>query len=454
MDLFNSYILSKVEIILHCEPDLESLHQILKISSPQLTLDEVLIESKRKKAYRILLSKVHPDKNLQRNSATTLFQDVQLFYMTACSKLPMKQDAAPNTIICDSDNNKKDSDNHSSSKENHQSNANMRREKTTPFGGEKTKKTSQGHFQHSTPSVRESVRKSATPYGTKATTHSMSQERHSVKQPSNFHVSEKWQYITYRDNTISQPAIGTKYLLHNVVSQCINARGSIAHGRKPTQLFQWWNDVSFLQRNSIEEMFSQYGGTYKLSNIADIKEELMTRGPVVSTSFLPTKEFLNSYRNPNKSYSKKNKTMPILILGWKITEKNGECWIVYPFDDFNIDQIILIPFGQMELDHECVVPKGNFLDVCWQRGEYFDINLTKSPGWRFVDDVEIMLKSSELEILGKCIGGKGFSPGLNHSSTFILRDAKRIAHSRECEITNLIWNDNINLWKVKIHFVK
>ena len=455
MDLFNSYILSKVEIILHCEPDFESLHQILKISSPQLTLDEVLIESKRKKAYRILLAKVHPDKNLQKDSATNLFQEVQLFYKIACSKLPMMQEVDSEKIIYDRDINKKNSDDHTSSKENNQRSANMRHEKTSPFGSDRNKKNSQSHFQHKTHRFRESTRKSSTPCGAKvAATDSMSQEGQSVKQPSNFHVSEKWHYITYGHKATSQSAIGTKYLLHNVVSQCINARGSIAHGRKPTQLFQWWNDVSFLQRDSIEDMLSQYGGAYKLSNITSIKEELMTRGPVISLSFRPTKEFLNSYKNPNKSYSMTHKTLPVLILGWKSTEKDGECWVIHPFDVYNIDEAILIPCGQMELDHECVVPKGNFLDMCWQSGAYFDINLTKSPGWRFVDDVEIMLKSKELEMLGKCIGEKGFSSASNQSSTFILRDAKRIAHSRECEITNLAWNDSTNLWKVKIHFIK
>jgi hypothetical protein len=51
---------------------------------------------------------------------------------------------------------------------------------------------------------------------------------------------------------------------------------------------------AFVMHKSVKDVFDAEVGTKVLSNIADIKEELMKRGPVVSTSFRLSRAFLNA----------------------------------------------------------------------------------------------------------------------------------------------------------------
>lgn len=116
------------------------------------------------------------------------------------------------------------------------------------------------------------------------------------------------------------------------------------------------------------DCFKQKGGGSKvLDTVDEIKEELTKRGPVVSTSFVPSKEFVSTSDHKSAFLKKRvGKPHELLIIGWKLTP-TGEVWLVKPLRG---ESIIQLAFGQFAVDDVVMAPESSFQNEHWQEGPY------------------------------------------------------------------------------------
>lgn len=79
--------------------------------------------------------------------------------------------------------------------------------------------------------------------------------------------------------------------------KCLNGRGALAHGRPITRHFVY-TDVERPEFETVQDVFESIGkGTRELRSVDQIKEEILTQGPVVSTSFCLTDPYLQQIKN-------------------------------------------------------------------------------------------------------------------------------------------------------------
>jgi hypothetical protein len=134
----------------------------------------------------------------------------------------------------------------------------------------------------------------------------------STAYPLEFNALNKWPHMQLNspyataDMTAEAMSLAVGY-------QCINARGAIAHGKTPELIYD--NDCTdpLSNEESVRDAFFTYG-VKELQGVDEIKEEIMNRGPVVSTSFCPSDAFLS------KSIIGKSRSChqsDIIIIGWK-----------------------------------------------------------------------------------------------------------------------------------------
>jgi hypothetical protein len=136
--------------------------------------------------------------------------------------------------------------------------------------------------------------------------------------PHEFNVNDKWSHISY-DRPSVQDDMDKDAMSRAVAFQCINARGAIAHGRRPAMIFEtsWMSKMGDAAAILSDPHF---GGSKHLKGVAAIKEELMNNGPVFSTSFNPNVLFL---RENIIGKSKHGWQTNMLIVGWQ-QQSRGE----------------------------------------------------------------------------------------------------------------------------------
>lgn len=264
--------------------------------------------------------------------------------------------------------------------------------------------------------------------------------------PDEFRVQMKWPQLN--DVPHSSIEVTCEEQLSRVMScRCINARGAIAHGKRPGLMYE----AADVTQNTVEEVFETFGkGCKKFESISEIKEELMSCGPVVSTSFILSKTFENKNEFEHSFLMTQVDTRhPLLITGWKCTEF-GEVWICNHLDGAK-DHIIA--FGHFGIDDICLAPNDSFEDTPWQAGPYFDHDFSRvTEDWRQWPNLKMYLKSSDLERLAACFD-PGFVNAVASESHFELCDKHARAHSRTCCLKEVGWDADRNKWRVTAGFV-
>lgn len=265
-----------------------------------------------------------------------------------------------------------------------------------------------------------------------------------------FNVRQKWSFLdSYSRPTPPKKLKSGKQLAPLVAYQCINARGAIAHGKKPSLIYSWENAKACIGM-SVKEVFEKHGGLRKLEGrkVEEIKIEIISNGPVVSFTFQPTQELADKYVD-DIVVSRVNKHHYAIIVGWKLTEF-GEVWLVQPYSG---GKLIHIPVGQYHIDDMIVFPKDDFETTTWQNGPYFDREMSKLEGWLSWSTIDFKLKTSQLEDFLEILGDVGVHEAIKEKVRFVLRDKKHLAHSRSCRLRELKWNKVTKQWEISCVFL-
>jgi hypothetical protein len=266
--------------------------------------------------------------------------------------------------------------------------------------------------------------------------------------PDNFRITDHWAFLSPK-----QKICDTEDIPAQVAFQVVNKRGAIAHGRDPELNF----DVLTMDENpfkTVEDVFDDLGGSKVLKDIAEIKRELMIRGPVVSNSFLLTQAFMVNRENANRfDPTLIGKKYPVAIIGWEHTAF-GEVWIIQPLIKNNYNDVQKIAFRQFGIDEKVIAPTNNFENTPWQVGPYFDIDMSDTPFPEWVTSwhgVETAITSKELEKLGKMLGSD-FINASRQRTRFVIRDSNKIARSRACFLTKLEWQAGDKPWRMEVSY--
>ncbi len=264
-----------------------------------------------------------------------------------------------------------------------------------------------------------------------------------------FNIRQKWPWLDGYLRPLSPDELTSgKTLAPLVAYQCINARGAIAHGKRPSLIYSWENAKSCTGL-SVMDVFNKHGGVKTLTsgNIEDIKLEIIHHGPVVSFSFIPTRDFaLDHETSIIKSRIKKHHYC--LIVGWKLTEF-GEVWLVQSYDG---NEILQVPVGQYSIDQTILAPKEDFFHTCWQQGPYFDRDMSNYVDWHEYKCITLVLKSFELEEFAEILNGKGIHEAVEDKQRIVIRDVKKKALSRSCVLSDIAWDKDAKIWKLTCVF--
>jgi len=262
-----------------------------------------------------------------------------------------------------------------------------------------------------------------------------------------FFVGQKWKYLGNYCRPLPITNITTGKILAPLVAyQCINARGSIAHGRRPSLIYSWDN-VMACSGLSVLDIFAKYGGHVVISDVKSIKAELMHGGPVVSTTFIPDEKIAKRY-SASIIESRLNKYHYCLIVGWTGTS-NGEVWLV---QNYQGNAIIHVPIGRHHIEDIVVFPKNRLDTLTWQNGPYLDRDMSKVDGWLEMNSVELVIKTHELELLAEVFDGHGLHHVMANKERFVLRDMKIQSKSRSCILAEVIWDKHAKVWIIKCQF--
>ena len=347
-----------------------------------------------------------------------------------------------------------------------------------------------------------------------------------IDYPIQFDATKKWTYLTSLDQSPCHE--DPTDIPIQVAYQCMNARGEIAHGTKIGLRYDVHNSNDYMISDctaglhpnenggngffhfgqnrhhhhkhsfrGVEDVFQAHGGSSILNGIADIKSEIMERGPVVSTSFVLTEAFLKASRddvtannnNNNSSFPAFDHAMigkvhPVLIIGWDLTAF-GEVWLLKPLhttsdtdvasaiatSDSTASSIWKVAFGQFGIDDEILAPMNNFETYTWQPGPYFDLELSATtPQWRSWSSLQVSITHDDLEKLGEALccntgdghGGDGdddhnnnFMMAASTKKKFVIRDTTKFAHSKFGYLETIKWQKNMGShpWLVTIAFL-
>jgi len=263
--------------------------------------------------------------------------------------------------------------------------------------------------------------------------------------PFDFNASNKWPHIDFHK---PHAAHGTTAELACMVAfQCINSRGAIAHGKKTELCYTNKYVTTEAKRlTSVRMVFDSFGGTKELDDIEDIKQELMSRGAVVSTSFCPSDGFLDA--NPTMGHQN-----DYLIIGWTQLPA-GEVWLVRPLHQRGtvVPSPVHVAIGQFGIDECCLAPTNDFDNIPWEDGPYYDGNMKGcEEKWRTCTKIIFFLSSwAELEPIMKTVG----TINTNSSSPNItIRNKEKIAHSRKGRLRSFGWIEEKKKWKLCFEFI-
>lgn len=458
-DPFRSLFLRQVRTILSGDPNRDSLRLLLATAAPEVTDADLDDETTRNRIFKELRTRVHPDKHPNDDTATSIFQDVPPFYEACCRRLSASTSAKPQPS-------KSTSSTTSTSAPPRRASMSKEKETTIPQ-----------------PPAAQTSSTSKTSFRPASTTTS----RQRVSLPAEFKVVDKWPFLscthpiapkasvlfanTDAANSDSNSGTYNKATLELLVAyQCINARGAVAHGAKPGLLFGYSKVTAEPRGTTAEQLLeTKFRGVCRLDTPDTIKEELMSRGPVVSVSFVLS-QVLKQHGGGTGSaiadslywQQRMNQTHAVMIVGWKLTAF-GEVWLVHPpilSDSMKnkspFDCLIPIAFGQFGIDTLCLAPASDLLDKAWQPGPFLDLNLSKWPGvWMSWKKCDVHLTANELQRLSECLASGFVSaatgmPGRKGPSRFVLRDEKKLAHSRAFCLKDVQWNPDKKMWKITV----
>lgn len=275
------------------------------------------------------------------------------------------------------------------------------------------------------------------------------QQENKAESVVQFNIRQKWSHLDgYVRPLPPEKLTSGKVLAPLVAYQCINARGAIAHGKRPSLVYSWEN-VESCRGMSVMDVFKKHGGfkTISGSKVHDIKVEIIENGPVVSHSFIPTTSFATEH---SKSIvpSRIKKHHYCMIIGWTLTEY-GEAWLV---QSYNGGEIMDIPVGRFSIDETIIAPKSSFVNLTWQQGPYFDRDMTLNKGWHNVEEITLKLSENELGKFAETFGDKDFSEAIIEKTRFVIRDKNKNAHSRSCSMQSLQWNKMQQVWDITCLF--
>jgi hypothetical protein len=215
---------------------------------------------------------------------------------------------------------------------------------------------------------------------------------------------------------------------------------------------------------SVESIFAHFDSQTKvLTDVDSIKQELTTRGPVVSASFVLSQRFTDT--SPyTKSFlpGRINKVHEVLIVGWTLTEL-GEAWLVKPPLDRTSSAgnspIAAIPVGRYSIDDLCYAPTSDFVNVAWQRGPYWDIKIdhTTRAGLSEAsiskDLVVNGLTTKHITDLAHCFD-TGMVSAAMQETRFVLRNKHKLAESYSCCLRDVkLCEDEDSTWEVTVGFL-
>jgi len=283
--------------------------------------------------------------------------------------------------------------------------------------------------------------------------HSCSSPR-SVGLSLEFHVKDKWPFL---DPGTLQPAVSDiktppgKIIVEKAIGyKCINFRGAIAHGRKTERAFTC-SAVIADNSTSAAELFDKRGGHTKLESVEDIKLEISTRGPVVSTSFTLTREFLKAsghadYFNTSLAGDRHS----VLIVGWELSSL-GEVWLVRSLRG-TVD--IPIAIYQFSIEDEVLAPANDFLQTPWQdESKAFDICFSGVDGdWYSWSNIDVHVSSDKLKALFKILDCSWSKAVAERKKRFLFRDESKKARSRWAYLKDIEWSEEHNEWKISARF--
>lgn len=267
--------------------------------------------------------------------------------------------------------------------------------------------------------------------------------------PPDFNVVEKWPFICYHHPVI--PEMGNLADRNSTLDvfmgyKCINARGCVAHGTKPG-LFYGWSKVEQDSARCVNagHLFSEkFQGARRLVGKNAIKEELTTRGPVISTSFVLAPNYVSSSENMSSFLEDRiGKNHPVVIVGWELTAF-GEVWRAIACDD----TVIPIAFGQFGIDEACIAPVSNLEHVSWQSGPFLDLDVSNWPvDWMSWTEPEFLLTSDQLATLSERLD-EGFRSVKGKRARFVVRDKTKLAHSRVWYLDDIKWDPTAKKWNI------
>lgn len=268
-----------------------------------------------------------------------------------------------------------------------------------------------------------------------------------------FHVKNKWPFPDIADAQQSRDFVDTmeeEEAIHiGTAYKCINFRGAIAHGRS-TEL-QYGVGGKECSETTTQDIFTVCGKGYKtLESVDEIKEELMTRGPVVSIAFELTQEFVNASEYGHLFFNSQiGATHPVLILGWKLSSF-GEMWIIQTTRG---NTEFPIGFRQFGIDDVCIAPNSDFSDCAWQGGDkiFSDVSLTNSD-WYSWPGMLLKLSSEDFENLMSTIN-ESILHAVDNKTEFVLRETPKIARSRTAFLVDITWDGSAKKWGIQMNFV-
>ena len=390
MDPYRALFLRQIRQIAASKPGRTSLHHLLRTAEPELLVDEVESATIRKVAFEKLKRRIFQDgrrNGISDDATDELYFEVAEFFENCCRVI-----VAPTS----------------------------------------------GSASITVPRSVTAILHNPTPAATKP------------QLPPEFSVLEKWPFVCFhhpvvpeKENLSRKESILDVYMGY----KCINARGCIAHGAKPG-LFYGWSKVEQDSAKCVNagHLFSEkFQGARRLVGKDAIKEELTTRGPVISTSFVLTSAFASSSENVDSFWGDRiGEKHPVVIVGWELTSF-GEVWRVTACGD----SILSIAIGQFGIDEACIAPVSNLEHVSWQSGPFLDLDVTDwAADWMAWTEPEFFLTSDQLASLSQCLDD-GFRSVKGKCARFVVRDKTKLAHSRVWYLEDIQWDQTTKMWNVR-----
>eukprot|EP00449_Zooxanthella_nutricula_P033053 CAMPEP_0198493752 /NCGR_PEP_ID=MMETSP1462-20131121/4208_1 /TAXON_ID=1333877 /ORGANISM="Brandtodinium nutriculum, Strain RCC3387" /LENGTH=425 /DNA_ID=CAMNT_0044222465 /DNA_START=99 /DNA_END=1376 /DNA_ORIENTATION=- len=182
-----------------------------------------------------------------------------------------------------------------------------------------------------------------------------------------FNVGQQWRFLNDEDVAWLPRRQEASGCWAAAAMTCLNMRGAIALGRAPEAYFTLDQMYMLARRKkgeggNVGPIFRQYFGGYRwLDTVDKIKEELLCRGPVVSTDYKCTKAFNGrdsaaftpGSKSPEEDHCYQG-LHSMVIMGWDM-EKTGQVWIVRNSWGPG-SRNIKIAFGQFGIDENVIAP--------------------------------------------------------------------------------------------------